>query len=167
MIAFGENILLWRLHRSLSQEQLAVLSGLPRPNLSDIEKGKQDVTLSTVRLLANALRVSPGTLVNGEPPKHRNWKAELSRESMEQIASSVAWGRPPKDFTERQIYQLLKEVLQCSLQSAQTRKKHLPLPARKGSRAWLLLRALYPPETVNSLIMRSLEHAEKQWTGSK
>ena len=69
MITFGDNILLWRLHRSLSQERLAALSDLPRPNLSDIEKGKRDVTLSTIRSLANALNVSPGTLVNAEPPK--------------------------------------------------------------------------------------------------
>jgi transcriptional regulator with XRE-family HTH domain len=162
MITFGENILLWRLHKSLSQEQLAVLSILPRPNLSDIEKGKRDVTLSTIRSLANALGVSPGTLVNGEPPKRKNWEGDFSRESMERIASSVAQGRLPKDPTERQIYRLLKEVLRCSLQCARARQRHLPLPTRRGDRAWLLLRVLCSAETVNSLIMRSLEHAERQ-----
>jgi transcriptional regulator with XRE-family HTH domain len=162
MITFGENILLWRLHKSLSQEQLASMSGLPRPNLSDIEKGKRDVTLSTIRLLANALGVLPGTLVNGEPPKHKEGKGTLSREYMERVASSVAQGRPPKDPAERHIYHLLKEVLNCGLKCARTRQRNLPLPTRRGNRAWLLLRALYPAETVNSLIARSLEHAERQ-----
>jgi transcriptional regulator with XRE-family HTH domain len=167
MLTFGDNILLWRLHRSLSQERLATLSNLPRPNLSDIEKGKRDVTLSTIRSLANALRVSPGTLVNGEPPKPEQWKEDLTRGSMERIASSVARGTYPKDSAERHISILLKEVLHCSLQSLQTRKRHLPLPGKKGNRAWLLLRAMYPAETINSLIMRSLEHAEILWTSDK
>jgi len=167
MITFGENILLWRLYKSLSQEQLAALSGLPRPNISDIENGKRDVTLSTIRLLASALGVSPGRLVNGEPPKPRNRRGSFSRESMERIARSVAEGKPPRNPTERQIYSLLKEVLHCSLQCAGTRRKHLPMPTRRGDRAWFLLRVLYSAEIINSFIMRSLEHAERQWINNK
>ena len=167
MISFGDNILLWRLHRSLSQEQLATLSSLPRPNLSDIEKGKRDVTLSTIRSLANALGVTPGTLVNGEPPKRKNLKENFSRESMERIASAVARGKPPKNPAERKIYGLLKEVLHCGLLCARNRQRHLPLPTRRGDRAWLLLRALYSENIISSLIMRSSEHAERQWTDDK
>jgi len=167
MLSFGDTILLWRLHRSLSQERLAALSRLPRPNLSDIEKGKQDVTLPTIRSLANALGVSPGTLVNGEPPKPEQWKEDLTRESMERIANSVARGTYIKNSAESHISILLKEVLHCSLQAVRTRKRHLPLPGRKADRAWLLLRAMYPADIINSLIMRSLEHAEKLWTSDK
>ncbi|MHC4687216.1 MAG: helix-turn-helix domain-containing protein [Planctomycetota bacterium] len=161
MIPFGENTLLWRLHRSLSQEHLAALSGLPRPNLSDIEKGKRDVTLSTIRSIAKALDIPPGTLVNGEPPKDKNWDGDFSRESLERIASSVARGRPPRDPAERQMYRLLKEVLQCSLQCARSSDKRLPQPGRRADRAWLHVRALCSAETVNTLIERSLEHAER------
>ena len=132
MIAFGENILLWRLHRSLSQEQLAALSNIPRPNLSDIEKGKRDVTLSTIRSLANALGVLPGTLVNGEPPEHKKRAGDLSREFMERIAGSVARGRPPGDMEERQLYQLLREVLSSSLKCARASRGRLPLPTKKS-----------------------------------
>lgn len=167
MLTFGDNILLWRLRRSLSQERLAALAKIPRPNLSDIEKGKRDVTLSTIRSLAQALEVSPGTLVNGEPPTPEQWKENLTRESMERIASAVARGTYPKDSAERHISILVKEVLHCSLQYVQTRKKHLPLPGRKSNRAWLLLRAIYSAETINSLCMRSLEHAEIVWTSDK
>lgn len=162
MITFGENILLWRLHRSLTQEQLANRAGIPRPNLSDIEKGKRDVTLSTIRSLAKALDVSPGTLVNGEPPKCKSPQKPLTRECMERVARSVALGIPPTDPSEHQLNGLLKDVLRCSLTSARSRKQKLPLPTRRGSRAWLLLNALYPEETVKSLITRSLEHAERK-----
>ncbi len=163
MVAFSENILLWRLHRSLSQEKLAATAGIPRPNLSDIEKGKRDVTLSTIRSLANALGISPGSLVNGNPPRPENWNDDLSRESMEQIASSVAHGKPPEDPAEREVYKLLTEVVSCSIQSVSTRKKRLPLPSGKSNHAWLLLRALYPAETIKSLITRALEHSERIW----
>lgn len=161
MITFGENILLWRLHRSLSQEQLAALSNIPRPNLSDIEKGKRDVTLSTIRSLANALKVLPGILVNGEPPEYEKYGRNLSREFMEKIANSVARGKPPENPEERQLYQLLRGILSSSLKCAQASQKRLPLPTRKANQAWIQLRALYPPETVNSLIIRSREHAER------
>ncbi|MEN8263754.1 MAG: helix-turn-helix transcriptional regulator [Nitrospirota bacterium] len=167
MLTFGDTILLWRLHRSFSQERLADLSNLPRPNLSDIEKGKRDVTLPTIRSLAIALNVSPGTLVNAEPPKPEQWKKDLTRESMERIANSVARGTYPGDSGERHIAALLKEVLHCNLQSVQTRRRHLPLPGRRSDRSWLLLRALYPAEILNSLIMRTLEHAEILWTSGK
>jgi transcriptional regulator with XRE-family HTH domain len=162
MITFGENVLLWRLHRALSQEQLANLSGLPRPNLSDIEKGKRDVTLSTIRSLANALDVPPGTLVNGEPPKRKSWEGDFSREAMERVADSVAQDIPPEDPAEYQVYHLLKEVLRCGIQSARTKRRKLPLPTRRSARAWLYLSALCSAETVNSLIARSLEQAERQ-----
>ncbi len=161
MIAFGENILLWRLHRSLSQQQLAALANIPRPNLSDIEKGKRDVTLSTVRTLANALGVPPGTLVNGEPPEHKKSKGDLSREYMERVAGSVARGTPPEDKEERRLYELLREVLGSSLKCARARRGRLPLPGRKSGLSWLRLRAIYPPETVKSLITRTREHAER------
>jgi transcriptional regulator with XRE-family HTH domain len=167
MITFGENILLWRLHRSLSQKQLATLSNLPRPNLSDIEKGKRDVTLSTIRSLANALDVLPGTLVNGEPPKYDNWKGDFSRQAMERIARSVVQGSPPQNPAEHHMYDLLKEILRCGLHSARNHQSKLPLPTRKSTRAWLYLRALYPVETINSLVNRTLEQAYRQWIVNK
>jgi transcriptional regulator with XRE-family HTH domain len=160
MITFGENILLWRLHRGLSQEELAALSGIPRPNLSDIEKGKRDVTLTTIRSLSYALGVSVGTLTNGEPPEGDRQKIKLSRERIERIAYSVAHGKAPDDPAERKLYQLLKGILNCSLKSARARNRRLPLPSRKGNLSWLQLRSLYSSEIIRSLIEKSLEKAE-------
>ena len=161
MLTFGDNILLWRLHRSLSQAQLATISGIPRPNLSNIETGKRDVTLSTIRYLATALGVLPGTLVNGEPPNYKKRNKKLSRDYMERVARSVALGIPPKDSEKRQLHNLLREVLSNSLKYTRTHQTRLPMPTRKSSRAWLQLRALYPKEILNSLIVRTREHAER------
>ncbi|GBE04494.1 MAG TPA: XRE family transcriptional regulator [Nitrospirae bacterium] len=167
MITFGDNVLLWRLHRSLSQEQLAARANIPRPNLSSIERGKRSVTLSTIRSLANALDVPPGTLVNGEPPGHKKYKSDFTREAMERVARSVVQGVPPKDPSEHQIYDLLKQVLQCGLQSVRAHHRKLPLPTRRSARAWLYLRALCSTETINSLIARSVEQAEIKWIDDK
>lgn len=165
MITFGENILLWRLHRALSQEQLSRLAGIPRPNLSCIERGKREVTLSTIRSLARALDVSAGALVDGVPPKHNDVKQGLSRQAMERIARSVVNGRPPRDPAEKHIYCLLTEVLRCILRSG--RSSRLPLPSRKSSRAWLSLRTLYEAATIRSLVQRTLEKAETAWTANR
>ncbi len=160
MLTFGDTVLLWRSYRSLTQAQLAAAAGIPRPNLSDIEKGKRDVTLATIISIANAISVSPGTLVDRRAPGHEDRKETFTRASMERIADAVAKGRPPEDPVEQQVYRNLREVLQCGLARARGRKK-LPLPSRRGSRAWIALRALYPAETVKSLIERSLEKAER------
>ncbi len=160
MLTFGDTVLLWRTHRSLSQAELAKRAGVPRPNLSDIEKGKRDVTLATIISLARALGISPGTLVDGRLPGYEKRNVAFTRDTLERIANAIATGRPPKDPEEQQIYSYVRDVLQCSLASAMGKKK-LPVPSRKGNRAWLALRAAYPAETVRSLIERSLEHAER------
>ena len=161
MITFGENVLLWRQYRSLSQARLAALSGIPRPNLSAIETGKRDVTLSTIRLLANALDVLPGILVDGETPHHKSRKRDLSREFMEKVASSVAQGKPPGNLEERQLYKLLRGVLCSSLKCTRGGRRRLPQPTSKSKLAWLQLRALYSSEILSSLIARTREHVER------
>lgn len=161
MITFGENVLLWRLHRSLSQERLAKLANIPRPNLSDIEKGKRDVRLTTLRSLSVALGVKPGILADGIPPAYKKRKDKLSRSNMESLAKSVAYGIPPKKLEERETYNLLREILNCSLKCARKPKTNLPMPTRKACIAWLKLRVLYSREILNSLIRRSREHAER------
>lgn len=65
MIPFGQAVLLWRLHRGLTQQTLAVKARVPRSNLSAIERGKREVSLRTLRSLALALEVRPGVLADG------------------------------------------------------------------------------------------------------
>ena len=81
MAPFGETVLLWRLQRGLTQKELARRAGVPRPNLSAIERGQLEVSLKTVRALALALGVRPGVLVDGIAPEEGG-AGELSREAM-------------------------------------------------------------------------------------
>ncbi|MCB1215585.1 MAG: helix-turn-helix transcriptional regulator [Deltaproteobacteria bacterium] len=48
MKPIGSQIRAWRNFRCLSQEELAKMTGLPRPNLSALEQSRHDCTLSTL-----------------------------------------------------------------------------------------------------------------------
>lgn len=76
-----EHILAWRRHLGLTQEEFAKRAGIPRPNISDIERGKIDPTLSTVRRLSAALGISAGGLIDGWPPFPR-----LNRFQLDEMA---------------------------------------------------------------------------------
>jgi len=53
----------------ISQKALAEKIGMPSPGLSNIENGKQNVTIRTLCKIAEALDITVGELVSGVPPK--------------------------------------------------------------------------------------------------
>lgn len=60
----GENpITVWREYRGLSAKALAEAAGITQPYLSQIESGKRDGTVSTMKRIAEALRVSLDDIV--------------------------------------------------------------------------------------------------------
>ena len=56
-----------RAGQGLSLEQLARLTGISAPALSLIETGKRDPRLTTLKRIADALRVAPATLIADGP----------------------------------------------------------------------------------------------------
>ncbi len=56
-----------RAAQGLSLEQLARLTGISAPALSLIETGKRDPRLTTLKRIADALRVAPATLIADGP----------------------------------------------------------------------------------------------------
>lgn len=63
---FGERVATFRARRNLSQRQLSDLCGIDHGNISRIENGKLNVTLTTMAQLASALGVAPKRLVDFE-----------------------------------------------------------------------------------------------------
>ena len=55
--AVGKRIRQFRKGRRLSQEELAFASGITQHYLSQVEQGKRNVSLITIRALANALEM--------------------------------------------------------------------------------------------------------------
>lgn len=62
---FGNRVRELRLQAGLSQEQLASKSGLDRTYVSSCERGRRNVSLSTICTLAEALGVAPHELLMG------------------------------------------------------------------------------------------------------
>ena len=54
---FGQRLKEVRNSKGLSQEKLASLAGLHRTYISDIERGKKNVSLQNIEKLSKALRV--------------------------------------------------------------------------------------------------------------
>jgi DNA-binding XRE family transcriptional regulator len=54
----GESpVKLWREHRGLTQQELAVVAGISKPYLSQIETGKRQGTVETLSAIARSLQV--------------------------------------------------------------------------------------------------------------
>jgi DNA-binding XRE family transcriptional regulator len=63
-ILAGENrVRVWREHRGLSASALAEKAGIAQPYLSQIETGKREGTLQTMKKIAAALKVTIDDLV--------------------------------------------------------------------------------------------------------
>jgi transcriptional regulator with XRE-family HTH domain len=159
MLTLGQTILIWRSSRGLSQSQLAQKAGLSRPNLSQIESGKRDVTVGTLRRIAFALQVNPGTLVDGEAPGIKKGE-KLSRQKMELLAAAVADGLELQGQDGQRVADLA--VITRSQRSALT---GAPSSHRRGIRrenaAWLRLKATCSPEELQSLVRRITERVSR------
>ncbi len=61
-IEFGRRVRQMRLEKGLSQEELALSSGLDRSYVGGIERGERNVSLINISKIAQALELSPGKL---------------------------------------------------------------------------------------------------------
>lgn len=156
MAPFGQTVLLWRLRRGLTQEELARRAGVPRPNLSAIERGQRDVSLKTVRALAAALDVRPGVLVDGIVPQEEEGTNQLSREAMERIADAVIRNTSLVEAKEQALADQLKYLVRSRLRAAGTLTKKTVRLGRVSDRAWLSL-SRYPKAVIETLVARIVE----------
>ena len=60
---FGTNLRRCRLAAGLSQEEVAERMGVDRAHVSSMERGQQNVTLSTLGFVAQALKIDPAALL--------------------------------------------------------------------------------------------------------
>lgn len=149
MWPFAETVLLWRLHRGFTQEDLAKASGISRPNLCAIENGAREVTLSTLRALASALGVTPGVLADGRSPYGE--PLSLSRDEMERVARAAALGLSEPKW--QPLVNCLR-TLSVSRRSINAGSKAKPESRRATLHAHLMLKAMVSADTIQSLLSR-------------
>jgi DNA-binding XRE family transcriptional regulator len=65
---FGKHLVELRKTRGLSQEKLALESGLARSYIGGIERGKRNIALVNICVLAKTLEVAPAEMLNFELP---------------------------------------------------------------------------------------------------
>jgi transcriptional regulator with XRE-family HTH domain len=160
MHPFGETVLAWRLARGLTQAELARSAGVPRPNLSAIERGDREVTLRTLRALAFALDVGAGALVDGVMPDAG--APPLTRAQMERVARATARGIRLADPRESRLSQRLGVALSAQLDRSDDRARSgRRAGARQKDRAYFLLRTSEEPTTLASLVTRVVERLER------
>lgn len=82
---FGARLKEIRRSKNLTQENLAEMTGMDIPNLSNIERGKKFVSSETLSKLALALEVSESTLFDFG---HKKSREELIEEIQKLIQSS-------------------------------------------------------------------------------
>lgn len=66
----GSNIRTLRLAKGMTQETLALRSGVTRNVLIDVEHGKRGILYERLVDIAEALEVAPGILFDTPPPRH-------------------------------------------------------------------------------------------------
>ena len=153
MLPFNEALRLWRLERQLTQEQLARRARVPRPNLSAIERGRREVSLSTLRALAFGLDLRPGVLADGLAPGEHPSPA-VSREAMERIAEAVVKNREVPNSAEQTLVELLRQVVTYRTQASRPQRGRPQGSGRSCDTAWMCLQARCAPEVIRSLIQR-------------
>src|SRR3989338_6148992 len=88
MQGIGGRVAAWRRHRDLSQQELANRSGVTQAIISRLERHGRDVPVRTLCRLAAALDVTPGTLLDGDPPR-----PDLDRHAVDAVARAMVSGR--------------------------------------------------------------------------
>lgn len=154
MLPIGRAVYLWRAERGLTQEQLARETGISRPNLSDLERGKRELSLKTLRALACALHVTPGTLVDGSPPWAVQGPLEFSRRELDRITDGV-FGERKLAGREGKVAEWLR-ILACSRISAANRGKGSRLRSgkRRVNTAWLQFKSALSGGAAQALLQR-------------
>ncbi len=160
MIPTGRVIQAWRFDRRMSQAELAQKSGVARPNLSVIEQGGRDITLSTLRRIALALQVSCGTLADGVLPgalARKPW----TREQLDRMARSVAQGGGK--FLDKRLQQAAYCLAAILKQKTAGEKFVLPRRGKKAEKAaYLAAHRFFTDIEIQNLLSRIRKWSDTQ-----
>lgn len=158
MLPIGQTVYLWRRFRGFTQLSLARRSGISRPNLSVIEQGARDLTLETLKRLAEALEIPPGILADGIPPEERG-PSRLGRGQLDRIARWVAaparGGRHLElSREEMEIAAALRSFLKRKLEVAGGARPFFRRSAQKEKESLLRAKIRLSPDEFKNLLSR-------------
>ncbi len=153
MLPLGHTLYLWRLEKKLTQEELARLSGVSRPNLSALEHGGRDATVQTVRRLAHVLGVRPGIIVDGTPPGDK--PINLGRKNLDHIARFLVGQHVRLSSEEAKIAEILKVLVRSKIGLlTPTGQRPLPKTARHEQACLLKAKSILGSQQMKNIISR-------------
>lgn len=88
----GLKVRKYRIKKELTQDQLAVRANIARHYLSQLENGQRNPSVEILWNLANALGVSPGSLM---PPVSENGRATQPRKGTKRLKPRLATADKP------------------------------------------------------------------------
>ncbi len=142
MLNPGIKIYECRSRKGWTQAELAQKIGIAQANLSNIEKGKRDLTVSTLLRVAAALEVRPAKLLEERPPR-KTFK--LTRPQIEALAKTVV---DPKSKTTSQI-RSLAGLFRDLLPETGAR-----VSSQKSQWVWTELRQRFSSEEIRGICQR-------------
>ena len=149
MISIGQRLQSIRIAKSITQAELVERTGIPQSGLSNIERGKNDITVSTMIRICSALDINPAELFQGRTPGP---KRVFTRSRVEKIAAATAGVETKLSADEKSISDDLKMIIPLD----RSRKS-----AKKIQRSWDRLRQRYSEVEIKTLTDRVLEARER------
>lgn len=141
MLEPGSKIYKCRRRKGLSQAELASRAGIAQANLSNIENGKRDLTVSTLLRIAQALEIKPSSLIDEQIVK----PFKLTRRQIETIAAMVL---NPKAKASVEIKQLAGDF-RCILPDIGRR-----ISSKKAQLAWMDLKRKLSSQEIKGIGQR-------------
>lgn len=149
----GQTIYYWRRSKKITQANLAWRAGVTRPNLSAIENGGRDLTVQTLRRIADALGVTPGTLVDGIGPKPSHTPVNLNRFSIDRVARLAVGQRLRATSKEKKLSLDLASVMKSKIPSKGVKQRRVR-SARSENETLMRLKSELGPDLLQHLIHR-------------
>lgn len=150
MTPIGYQISKKRRECGLTQMQLARGAGLPQPNLSNIEKGRQDLTVATLIRIARTLGVSPGQFFE----ETKSPEVFFTRTRIERLAHFVWNPAVPCSKEDLWIVERLRILVPGILKRGAGRMA--------VERAWFELRNRFTPAQIKLLTERVRDAGQRK-----
>lgn len=155
MVPIGHQIYKKRLERGMTQAELAQKAGIPQPNLSNIEKGRQDITISTLRRIAYGLGVEIADFFQKAVRIKNKRYLSLSRSFLERMACAIATNEKANlSRKEQRVARLFQGLI------PELRKGRLKF--KKMNQNWLELKMELDPSAIGSVVNRVREVRARQ-----
>lgn len=141
----AQAIYVTRLQKGLTQRELALKTGIPQPNLSRIEKGR-DFKVSTLHQVAMALDVSVEDLVRGVAPLIVNKKTFFQRDNIERVVNCIAKKKTLPKGAE-QVGDLVTSVMGSEEKKGYVRQGDVYI-------SWAKLRSTFSGDEIKAIFSR-------------